>query len=229
MKTIAVLGLKGGTGKTTTSLALAYALADRFKEPFAVLLHDLDSQSSATLACGLEPSPSPLAEPPVEAAGIFHLRCGGRSLAGEPIHAFRRALDEPAEYVYRVLDVPPSLGPGLFAAIEVADLVVVPVSPNGLELPSLWDAVELVEPGADHLRVALVRTHPRRAITEQVREAIEQSLPGRLFRTEVPEDVRVAEAPTHGIPLLQFAPSCRAAVAYRELAREVEDALQEDA
>jgi len=218
--TLAVVGAKGGTGKTTTAVSLAVALASS-RRP--VLLHDLDGQASASLALGHLPATDPLTESWTEDASL-HLRLlrGGRGLAGAPIQALRHTLEAHAsDAPLRVLDTPPVLGPATLAAVEAANLIIVPLAPNPLELPTLRDVAAI--PGVrDRLRAVLVRVHPRRRLSADVAALIEEEYPGVLYRTHIPEDVRAAEAPGYGTPLLTYAPKSKAALAYLALAAEVE-------
>ncbi len=216
-----VTGGKGGTGKTTTAVNLA---AELVALGFSVELRDLDPQSSATLALGADPAADPWEAEPVELDGI-RLRPGGRLLArierGE-----RSALEllknvEPADV--RILDCPPTLGLLTAAALEAATLALVPLQPSPLALTALADVAAVLEDleNPPRLRTVLVQVHARRLLTRDVVAHLEENAPGTLYRAQIPEDARAAEAPGHGLPLRLYAPSSRAAAAYRELAAEV--------
>jgi chromosome partitioning protein len=220
-KTLVVTGGKGGTGKTTTAVNLA---AELVALGFSVELRDLDPQSSATLALGADPAADPWEAEPVELDGI-RLRPGGRLLArierGE-----RSALEllknvEPADV--RILDCPPTLGLLTTAALEAATLALVPLQPSPLALTALADVAAVLEDleNPPRLRTVLVQVHSRRLLTRDVVAHLEENAPGTLYRAQIPEDARAAEAPGHGLPLRLYAPSSRAAEAYRELAAEV--------
>lgn len=225
MRVIAIAGAKGGTGKTTTAVNLAAALAERGER---VALQDLDPQASATLALGIDATPDPWTAAPrsLELDGLpepLTLRPGGRllMLAGE--RDAGALLDNSGEsWDALVYDCPPGLDRLALAAIEAADLVLVPLEATPLALASLSDVAALL-PGSrrTRLRAVLVRSNPRRILTADVRERVERTYRGALYGTQIPEDVRAAEAPGHGLPVTVYAPSSRAAAAYRELAREV--------
>jgi chromosome partitioning protein len=122
-----------------------------------------------------------------------------------------------------VRDCPPGLSPLTVAAIEGADLVLVPLEASPLALPGLADVAAIVAslPSPPRLRAVLVRVNPRRILTGDVRDRIRADYPGALYAEEIPEDVRAAEAPGFGLPVTVYAPSSRSALAYGQLARAV--------
>lgn len=237
-KVLAIAAAKGGTGKTTTAVNLAAALAVTAR----VTLADLDPQASATLALGQVPTSDPWTAAPIALqldgfpADALELRPGGRALAlGGRDQAARHVAGVYARtppdvgrtsdvgYSVMVLDCPPGLTPLTLAALEAADVVLVPVEASPLALPGLLDIDAVIGSLTRKpiLRVVLVRVNERRILTADVRERIRTDYGGALYRTEIPEDVRAAEAPGYGLPVTLYAPHSRAALAYIELARSV--------
>lgn len=230
VKVLTIAGAKGGTGKTTTAVNLAAELAALVG---TVELQDLDPQASATLALGRSPATAPL-EADVEDVGSgLRLRPGGRALALAGEREVRARLEDGrgSAAALLVVDCPPFLGALSMAALAAADLVLVPLQPTPLALASLTDVAALLrELGrTPRLRAVLVQVNPRRLLTGDVRTRIEEVYPGSLYATEIPEDVKAAEAPGFGQPVGQYAAWSRAAGAYRELAGEVFRDLYSDA
>jgi len=227
VRTLTVCGAKGGTAKTTTAVTLAAELAAL---GFTVHLFDLDPQASATLALGVEPVGAPLdAEPvPIGEGGRFQLWPGGRALEALTVAQARELLGREEGADVRVLDLPPRLGGVAVEALRVSALALVPLRPSPLDLPAFRDVASLLsgmEP-TPTLRAVLTQVHGRRRLTRDVADYLENSAPGSLYRTQIPEDVRAAEAPGYGLAVTVYAPSSRAAAAYRELAREIVEDLR---
>ncbi|MBX6365205.1 MAG: ParA family protein [Gemmatimonadetes bacterium] len=230
VRILTVAGAKGGIAKTTTSIALAAELAAQGRR---VLLIDLDPQSSGTLAIGELPAADPWHAPTVSvrlAPGVeLGLRRGGRPLAlagSADVHDYLVRVLRDADVA--VLDTPPFLGALTLAGLAAAGLVIVPVDPAPMALPGIRDiagAVAQLGRRAPRMRAALVRVQSRRAVTADIRADLEESFPGVLYRSEIPEDVRVVEAPAYGMPITVYAPRSRAAEAYRQLAAEVAEDL----
>lgn len=220
---LTVTGAKGGTGKTTTAVALAAELAGL---GYRVALRDLDTQASATLALGHDPAADPWGAAPVEAAGgRVRLYRGGRALMGSTEADARAHLERHAHggADVLVLDCPPHLDALALAALEAATVVLVPLRPSAMDLPSWRDVAALVEnlDGGPRLRAVLTQVHARRLLTRDVFDYFDAHAPGALYGAQIPEDVRAAEAPGYALPVGLYAPSSRAAEAYRALALEV--------
>lgn len=224
MDILTVTGAKGGTGKTSVAVTLAAEFSSMGRR---VVLMDLDPQASATLALGYKPVPRPLRWDPVEVeprAGSFTFHLGGRMLANASREDVARALmDREAGPGVLILDCPPALGGATLEALARASLVLVPVEPSPIGLPGLKDILGIMKGQASGAatRAVFTRVQGRRIITRQIRDMLAEEFPGLLYSSEIPEDVRAAEAPSYGQPVTLYAPQSRAAIAYRILAREV--------
>jgi len=226
VRTLTVTGAKGGTAKTTTAITLAAELAAL---GYRVMLRDLDPQASATLALGVEPSADPWQGEPVALPlgvlpGAVWLYPGGRAItsgAERDAREWLRMADFAADF--QVVDCPPSLDALTLAALEAATVALVPLRPSPLDLPAFRDVAALVEglENPPQLRAVLTQVHTRRLLTRDVAEYLNENAPGSLYAAQIPEDVKAAEAPGYATPVTLYAPSSRAAEAYRELAREV--------
>jgi len=243
---IVLTNQKGGVGKTTTTVNLAAYLAARGRR---VLLIDMDPQANATSAVGSEASADggvyaalidgrPLAEIVVTTStDNLALVPASAALAGAEVELvplvqrefrLRRAL-EPlrARYDYLLIDCPPSLGLLTVNALVAADEVIIPVQCEYLALEGLGHlarTLELVRQSLNpHLRLrGLVMTmyDARTNLAQQVVDEVRRHFP-QTFRSVIPRNVRLSEAPSHGLTILQYDPLSRGARAYAALADEL--------
>ena len=243
----AVANQKGGVGKTTTAVNLAAAIAGTGSQ---VLLVDLDQQCNATVGLGLDRDLSPSsyqclvgAASVAEAArpaGPDNLWVvpGSRDLAGAAVELPRldgyetrlRARLGPIRerFSLTLLDCPPSLGPVTMNALAAADRVLVPVQAEYLALEGLVEFLGTLELVRRDLNPALVLTgvvvtmhDDRTRLARDVERELRDHLPELVFQTVIPRSVRIAEAPSFGVPVLAHAPESGGSAAYRELAREL--------
>ena len=229
-RTLTVAGLKGGVGKTTSAVNVAAELAAR---GWRVRLLDLDPQASATLSLGVDPAADPFRVEPVLVEldlerGSLEVIPGGRSLARvDEARAAQHIEGAGLEVDVLVVDTPPTLSPLMLASLKAADVVLAPVEATPLSLPSLRDLGDLLDAldAPPPLLARLVRVQSRRTRTVDVEELLAKEFPQAALPVTVPEDVRAAEAPGFGVPLLRHARTSRAAVAYREAAKLLEEAL----
>jgi chromosome partitioning protein len=250
MRVLVVSNQKGGVGKTTTAISLGAALVERGQR---VLIVDLDPQANATSGLGtskdrggiygvlLKEQPITEAIVHTEVEGLDLVPSGPEMTGAEvelvPLMArefrLRHALRGAGEYDTVLVDCPPSLGLLTVNALAAGDGVLVPVQCEyyALEgLAQLLDTIDAVRQRLNDrlevLAIVLTMEDRRNRLSMQVIEEVRRHFPKLVARTRIPRTVRLAEAPSFGKPISVYDPHSRAAKAYSELAREVEQRLK---
>ena len=247
-QTIACANQKGGVGKTTTVVNLGTYLALAGERVLAI---DLDPQGNATsgFGCDRRLLDRSVYDAVIDAIGIERLitetgvpglalvpstiALAGAEIELAPLEQRERRLArllDPirADFDYILIDCPPSLGLLTVNALTAADSVLVPLQSEYYALEGLSQLMATIELVRDHLNprlelkgVVLTMTDSRTRLSADVAAEARRHLPGLVFETVVPRNVRLSEAPSHGLPIHGYRPGSPGAVAYRALAAEL--------
>ncbi len=247
-RTIAIVNQKGGVGKTTSSINLAAALAALGQ---SVLLIDLDPQGNATTGLGLRrgQTENTLYDVIVEGAALadavvstnvpgLSLVPSDMDMAGAEINIgavegrtvrLKQALaDYPQKPDFVLIDCPPALGLLTVNALAASDSVIVPLQCEFYALEGLSQLLKTVEMAKGSINpnlvidgVMLTMYDRRNRLSEQVAGDVRKHLGRAVFKTIIPRNVRIAEAPSFGKPVTSYDPNCAGAKAYMDLGREV--------
>ena len=248
-KILAVTNQKGGVGKTTTAVNLSACLAALDQR---VLMIDLDPQGNATTGCGVfkrEALPtvyqiligrSTFAEARIRTEFGFDILPANRELAGAEVeliemgnreYRLRDALSEArADYDFILMDCPPALNMLTVNGLAAAEAVMIPMQCEYYALEGLTDLVATLKKVRGNLNPkleieGLLRTmyNGQSTLTQQVSSELENHFGDKVYRTIIPRNVRLAEAPSYGKPVIAFDRSSRGAQAYLSLAQEMLD------
>jgi chromosome partitioning protein len=243
---ISVVNQKGGVGKTTTAVNLAAYLSKLGK---FVLLVDLDPQSNATSGLGvskeLDKGIYEVLTGPYSFSDVvvdtnhesYRLIPSTMSLAGanvEFVNLDRREfrlydnlLEIRNDYDYVIIDCPPSLGLLTINGLVASDQILIPVQAEyySLEgLSQLMSTIDLIKkhikPELDVLGAVLTMYDKRYRLANDVLNELYRHFPNRIFRSVIPRNVRLSEAPSHGMTILEYDPKSKGAKAYERLAKE---------
>ncbi|MFT4020715.1 MAG: ParA family protein [Acinetobacter sp.] len=244
---IAIANQKGGVGKTTTAVNLAASLAVLKKR---VLLVDMDPQGNATMGSGIQKNDLIysvtdvlLAEVAIETAITksevgYKVLGANRDLAGVELaiaeqdgreYILRNALQEIQNaFDYIIVDCAPSLSLITVNALAAVDGVIIPMQCEYYALEGLADLTQTIDriqqalnPKLEIIGVLRTMYDARNALTRDVSAELEQFFGSKLYDTVVPRNVRLAEAPAHGLPVIYFEKSSKGAIAYLNLAAEM--------
>ena len=244
-KVYAFANQKGGVGKTTSAVNLAACVAEAGERALVI---DLDPQANATSGLGMRANGSssydlldgaPLAElaKPTPFANLY-LVPAQPELAGAAVELARRDDSDRyladalarigGDYAFVFVDCPPSLGPLTVNALAAADRVIVPVQAEYYALEGLSQIIGSINLVKSKLNprlaiggVLLTMVDTRTRLAEQVEAEVRRHFGDLVFKNTVPRSVRLAEAPSHGLPVIAYDRRSRGAVAYWKVAMEL--------
>ena len=245
MQIIAIANQKGGCGKTTTTVNLAAYLALNGKK---TLLVDLDPQGSSTRHLGLNELDKTMYDvlmrgldiralikntmvsdldiaPTNNFLGKAELELASKLTARESV--LRPKLRSLEGYDYVLIDTPPTLGFLTLNALVASDMVLIPIQTQFFALMGLsmiLDLLELIKTDLGYVikkRYLLTLFDPRTKMAKEVVTQVRESLGEYVFKTVIPNNIRLAEAPSYGLPISLHAPDSPGALAYSNLAKEV--------
>jgi chromosome partitioning protein len=253
MKIFCVANQKGGVGKTTTTVNLAAGLA---KVGQRVLMVDLDPQGNATMGSAVDKRNMALSVYDVllESASIaearivsekcgYHVLGANRDLAGAEVELvglehrdqrLKNALAEvKSEYDFVLIDCPPSLSMLTLNGLCSAHGVVVPMQCEYFALEGLTDLVNTIKqvhanmnPDLQIIGLLRVMFDPRITLQQQVSDQLKTHFGDKVFNAVIPRNVRLAEAPSYGLPGVIFDPAAKGSVAFVEFAAEMVQRIQ---
>ena len=245
---IAIANQKGGVGKTTTCVNLASALADM---NYRTLLVDFDPQGNASVGCGIDArsldtsaydvmtGKCGIAEAMVhvESLAMDVLPSNGDLTAAEVSllqvdereYQLKYALEEVAhQYAWIIIDCPPSLNMLTLNALTAANSVLIPMQCEYYALEGLASLLETIEqvrnsvnPGLEIEGLLRTMHDGRNNLSGAVSAQLIEHFGDRVYRTLIPRNVRIAEAPSHGLPVLRYDPRSKGALSYLGLAGEM--------
>ena len=249
-RVIAIASQKGGVGKTTTAINLGACLA---QESRRVLIVDIDPQGNASSGLGINGNDQRLTiyevligqaevRTAVQVTSLANLDLlpAGQRLSGAEVELvgmmaregrLRSCIEKiRGEYDYLLIDSPPSLGLLTVNALTAADSVLIPLQCEYLALEGLTQLIGSIRLVQDHLNpslriegVLLTMFDSRLNLSQQVADEARKFFSDRVYKSVIPRNVRLSEAPSFGKPIVLYDPHSSGAESYRELAREVLD------
>ncbi len=245
---IALANQKGGVGKTTTAVNLAASLAHHGKK---VLVVDLDPQGNATMGSGIDKSHIEKGVYQVlinqcdvtdaitkSETGGYDMLAANRNLAGAEVELVQEiaremrlkgALEQVrTQYDFIILDCPPSLTILTLNGLVAADGIIVPMVCEYYALEGLSDLIstlrkirQTLNPRIRVLGVLKTMYDARNNLAQDVTKQLQAHFASELFVTEIPKNIRLAEAPSHGMPVLMYDAQAKGSIAYLNVAKEV--------
>lgn len=252
-QTIAILNQKGGVGKTTTTLNLAAYLAKQGKN---VLVVDADPQANATSGLGVDKTSLKATLCDVllgqtkasqitlqtQVKNLFLLPADARLASAEVDlvsvdnreYYLRRALVGLDGYDYVLIDCPPALSLLTVNILSASTSLIIPVQSEYYALEGLSQLLQVMQqvkssynPKLEILGVVMTMYDKRTSLASQVQDEVSQHFGDKLFKTVIPRNVRLAEAPSHGKTIMEYDKWSKGARAYKQLAKEVVARTQE--
>ena len=247
-KIIAIANQKGGVGKTTTAINLSTCVAERGKK---VLLIDIDPQGNATSGVGINKQPDDKSiydvivndEPMVNIIKPtmiknLHICPSSINLAAAEVELvplmaretrLKKAIDEMEhKYDYIFMDCPPSLGLVTLNAFAAASSILVPIQCEYYALEGLGQLVNTIKlvkknlnPDLEIEGVVMTMYDSRTRLSSQVAEEVIKYFGNKVFETVIPRNIRLSEAPSHGLPISVYDPLSKGARTYKKLAKEL--------
>ena len=245
---LALMNQKGGVGKSTTAVNLAVALSEK---KYKVLVIDFDPQGNTTSGLGIDKNniKESIYDVIINTTNIqdiihetnqksLFVAPSTIQLAGaevELVTALAREMrlkeaikDIKNDYDYIFIDCPPSLGILTINALVACDSVLIPIQCEYYALEGVTKLLESMKLVKMHLNssieifgVVMTMYDPRTSLSKQVVEEVKEYFGDKVFNTLIPRNVRVSEAPSYGLSVIEYEPESKGAIAYRELAKEV--------
>jgi len=247
-KIIAITNQKGGVGKTTTAINLSAALAERRKN---VLLIDIDPQGNATSGLGIDKNnlensiyelllgdcsvKDRIYDTAVKGLKIIpsNINLSGAEIElvemDKKEYLLKKRTDRiKSNYDYIIIDCPPSLSMLTIDALTAADSVIVPIQCEYYALEGLTQLIKTVDLIRERLNddlhiegIVFTMFDTRTNLSSQVVDTVKKNLNQNIYDTAIPRNVRLAEAPSYGMPITLYDTRSSGAVAYRNLAKEI--------
>ena len=248
MNVISVCNQKGGVGKTTTSVSLAFGLGIAHKK---TLLIDLDPQANSSSYLGFRDSDplrcsySILEKPnrinevifkvnsflDIIPSSLSYLEDPGPRDRNNPLSSLLETFQSlKNSYEYVVIDCPPSLGSYTYNAVTASDLIIIPVQSHYLSLEGLSQIVGLIKDissvKAINFKILLTMFESHQALSVEVLNEVESYFQSNMFTIAIPYDICLAESPSHEKTIFDYAPLSAGAIAYTIFIKEILDGAQ---